>query len=462
MTADETAGVRAGGAAATAGGALRTTAAGAATGTAGVRTAATVRAEAPAAGEASPIPAASMRADVEELAGRIGPRGTGTSAERAAGDHVAARLAALGLPAARTSVRAVSDQNAFPLASVALTLLAVAAYPFGRAGRLAAAGLALPSAPLLWRAIRLSRSPLGPLLPHVTSGNVVAAVASSGAPVRRVVLLAHLDTNRSRLAWRAGMAWRLERLTWLTLAMLAAPGALYAAGAAAGLARTARKSRCGVLWYASLAPAAYAVGMLVTLLRDWRAPYSPGAHDNAASVAVALEVARRLAARPLERTEVVLAFTGAEETDHAGLVALLAQEPAAMRAADFIGLEGLGSGRLAYLTREGLCDHVRPDPALLAAAERAAREAPRAGRGAGRAAAGGRGDRPATTRLSSTVPGRVRPSGRFAPALAPPGRHTRHRQRGVHGARGGLRERGARGDRRRRAAARGPRCHPRP
>jgi hypothetical protein len=50
-----------------------------------------------------------------------------------------------------------------------------------------------------------------------------------------------------------------------------------------------------------------------------------------------------------------------------------------MRAAGFISLEGLGSGRLAYLTREGLCDHVRPDPALLAAVERAASRRPELG-----------------------------------------------------------------------------------
>jgi hypothetical protein len=52
-----------------------------------------------------------------------------------------------------------------------------------------------------------------------------------------------------------------------------------------------------------------------------------------------------------------------------------------MRAADFIGLEGLGSGRLAYLTREGLCDHVRPDPALVAAVARAAGRHPELGAG---------------------------------------------------------------------------------
>lgn len=332
----------------------------------------------PASRGAGPTAGEAMLADVEELAGRIGPRGTGTSAERAAGDHVAARLAALGLPAVRTSFRAVSDQNVFPLASVALTLLAAAAYPLGRAGRLTAAGLALPSAPLLWRAIRLSTSPLGPLLPKVTSGNVVARVPPSGPCTGRVVVLAHLDTNRSRLAWRSGAVARLERLTWLTLAVLALPGVLYSAGAAAAARgrRSPQPRRPGPLWWASLLPAAYAAGMLVTLLREFRAPFSPGAHDNAAGVAVALEVARCLAARPLERTEVVLAFTGAEETDHAGLCELVRAEPATLRSATFIGLEGLGSGRLAFLTREGLCHHVRPDPGLLAAVERAAARHP--------------------------------------------------------------------------------------
>ena len=116
--------------------------------------------------------------------------------------------------------------------------------------------------------------------------------------------------------------------------------------------------------------------MVFTLLRDERTPFSPGAHDNAASVAVALETARGLAERPLDDSEVWLAFTGAEETDHAGLYALLRADREPMRRAAFIGLEGLGSGRLVYLTRQGLCDHVRPDPGLLAICEEVAARRP--------------------------------------------------------------------------------------
>ena len=310
--------------------------------------------------------------DVRELAKRIGPRGTGTSAEGAARDYVAARLAALGLPVARREFRATRSQNAFPLASAALALLAVAVYPLGgAAGRRFAAALALPTAPLLWRAIRLSTNPLHPLLPAVDSGNVVARVQPRGRSEERVVLLAHLDTNRTRLAWRSGAVRWLEPMTWLTLAMFGLLGALYLGGAATDSPGAARR-----LWRVSLAPAAYVAGMLVTLVRDELTPFSPGAHDNAASVAVALETARALVAHRPRRTEVVLAFTGAEETDHAGLYALLRDEPEAMRAAAFIGLEGLGSGSLTYLARQGLCDHVRPDAALLQTVSRAAARRP--------------------------------------------------------------------------------------
>jgi len=317
-----------------------------------------------------------LLADVRELADRIGPRGTGTRAERAAADFIAGRLEALGLPVSRREFRATFSQNAFPLASAVLALVAVSVYPLGgAAGRWVAAGLALAAGPLLWRAIRLSTNALRPLLPRVSSGNVVATVEPRRRRARRVVLLAHLDTNRTRLAWRSGAVRWLEPMTWLTLAMLGLLGLLYAIGAVAGsLAQTPGGS--GWVWPASLLPAAYALGMLVTLLRDERTPFSPGAHDNAASVAVALETARGLARRPLETTEVQLAFTGAEETDHAGLYALLRDDPEALREAAFIGLEGLGSGRLVYLTRQGLCDHVRPDPGLLAVVETVAARRP--------------------------------------------------------------------------------------
>ncbi len=294
---------------------------------------------------------------VRALAGDIGPRGTGTPAEAAARDLVAARLAAQGLAVERQAFRTVASQNAFPLAVDALALAAVAVYAVGTPlARWAAAVVALATAPLLWHTIRTSGRLLQPLLPRFASGNVLARITPRGALRHRAVVLAHLDTNRCRLAWQAGAVRHLEPLAWLTLGVLASLGLLCLAGAILGGPRW-------VAW-ASLPPVAYVVATVLTLVRDDRTPYSPGALDNAGSVAVALELATRLAARPLAGTEIWVVFTGAEETDHAGLYALLREHRAELRSADFVGLEGLGGGELAYLTRQGLCARYEPDPRL--------------------------------------------------------------------------------------------------
>ncbi len=311
-----------------------------------------------------------MLRDVRMLAGEIGPRGTGTPGEKAAANYVAGRLHSLNLRVERQAFQAVSSQNAFPLAICALALLAVALYPAPvGAIRVTAALLAASTAPLLWQTIRTSSNLLRPFLHKVPSGNVVARIEPRREPKTQAVILAHLDTNRCRLVWQsAGLRW-LEPLTCLTFLMLGALGILYLAGAAlASLPHSFWIERW--IWPTSLIPAAYVVGMVITLRKDDRAEFSRGAHDNAASVAVALALGERISAQPLEHARVWLAFTGAEETDHAGLCALLGQYGAILRDAAFIGLEGLGSGELVYLTRQGLCNHYRPDPELLAMAKR--------------------------------------------------------------------------------------------
>lgn len=306
-----------------------------------------------------------MLGHVQHLAGAIGPRGTGTPGEAAAADYVVGCLADLGLPVERQVFRAVTSQNAYAVAIDLVMLLAVAIYPLGGSfARWLAAGLGFAAPLLLWQTIRTSTNPLRFLMPQVNSRSVIGRVPPAADIRRRVVLLAHLDTNRCRLAWQSSMARKLEAFTWLTLGMLSLPGLLYLAGAILG--------GPGWLWLISLLPAAYISATLAFLWKDERTPFSPGAHDNAASVAVALEAGRLLAAAPLANTEVWLAFTGAEETDHAGLYTLLKTYAGQLRRAAFIGLEGVGGGEIVYLTRQGLCNHYRPHPRLLALAEQTA------------------------------------------------------------------------------------------
>jgi len=307
--------------------------------------------------------------DVQYLAGTIGPRGTGTPAEVAAADYVAKRLAHLELVPEKHSFRSVPSQNAFPIAISQIAVLAVLIYPLGGViTRGLASALSLIAGWLLWQTIRNAPfNPLMALLPKVASQNVEARLEPKGEPRRKVVLLAHLDTNRCRLVWQSLAVRNIEPMTWLTLAVPVCMGALYLVGAILG----------GMFWWwLSLPLAAYELGAFITLIRDDRTPYSPGAHDNAASVAVSLEVATRLLTVPLQNTEVWFVFDGAEETDHAGTLDLLRRHGADLREASFFGLEGLGSGEIVYLTRQGICAPYHPTADLLAVTERVSKGRP--------------------------------------------------------------------------------------
>lgn len=304
--------------------------------------------------------------DVRYLAHVIGPRGTGTSAEAKAADYVSNRLREMGLQPTMHSFRSVPSQNSFPKATSLLALLAVVLYPMGGATtRWLAILLSAFSGWSLWQTIRNSYNPLRLFLPKVSSQNVEARLPANAEKRNIVVLLAHLDTNRCRLVWQSGSVHLLRPMTRITLLIPICMSALFLIGAI-----TEEK----LWWWCSFPLAAYQIGTICTLVRDDRLPYSPGAHDNAASVAIALEVAQKVILSPLAHTEVWLIFDGAEETDHAGVLDLLRRHGKTLREAIFIALEGLGSGEVVYLTEQGVCAYYRPSAEVLALAEAVARE----------------------------------------------------------------------------------------
>ena len=82
--------------------------------------------------------------------------------------------------------------------------------------------------------------------------------------------------------------------------------------------------------------------------------YSPGANDNAASVGTVLGLAERLAGQPLQNTEVWLAFTGCEETNAGGTLALIEEHGSELKEALFVDFEMVGIGdRISYVREEG-------------------------------------------------------------------------------------------------------------
>ena len=253
--------------------------------------------------------------------------------------------------------------NWFPITAALVSLCGIALYPLSEWARFPAALLASLAAPLLWWAITRADSPFWFLLPRVTSRNVVARIAPTGKTTQIVVVISHLDSNRCRLVWRAGKARTIKVGSIAPLSVYSSIGVLLLLGAASGW---------GWPYFSSLPSAIYALATLIVLFAEIRRPYSPGANDNAASVAVNLGLATQLAREPLETTEVWFAFTGAEEVDHRGLKVLLKEHPK-LREALFIDLEGVGGGDICYLAQEGILRYYNPDPELLRFAKEAAK-----------------------------------------------------------------------------------------
>jgi hypothetical protein len=140
-------------------------------------------------------------------------------------------------------------------------------------------------------------------LPSGDGVNVVARIPARGQARRTFVLVAHVDAQHAGLMWdrrivEAGAARRLK-----TRAMAPA-GALAGAAIAFG-----RRLPLGLV----------AAFVLDTALRS---PV-PGANDNASGVAALLALAGRLASDPLDETEVLLVFPGAEEAGMGGMRAFL-------------------------------------------------------------------------------------------------------------------------------------------
>jgi hypothetical protein len=215
----------------------------------------------------------------------------------------------------------------FPALGVSLVAFGVAAY-------------------LGWRRFTFQPAPLQAALPHGPSQNVIAVLPPIDPARRKLVLIAHLDSQRA-VFWFANdfLVSLFMVVSPAAIAGIAVAPLLYALADFSGLPVFA----WGALVFASLHFLFWFTGMTADL-----GPYSPGANDNASGVGTLLSLAERLRREPLRHTEVWLAFTGCEETGCQGVRVLLDEHGAALEGALFLDFEMVGLGdQLVYLQSEG-------------------------------------------------------------------------------------------------------------
>lgn len=280
-------------------------------------------------------------------------RGSASPGERDAAAWIAGELRALGLEAE------VDEDRVHPGYWLPIGLLNVAAAAGAAAGRRWPAVLALA---LLADDVDHRSRAFRRLLPKRDTWTVTAEHGDRDATTT-LVLVAHHDAAHGGAIFdtRAIEAFA-RRLPAVHARISRWPPVMWGVVLGPLLAALGRR-RLGAAW---------SLGAAAVMADVARSPVVPGANDNAAAVAVLLELARR----PFPGVRLLLVSTGSEEANAEGMKAWLRRRADDLDPARtaFVALETLGSGHLAVAESEGFLWQHAFDAGLKDALEAAGRD----------------------------------------------------------------------------------------
>lgn len=287
----------------------------------------------------------------------FGHRGSATGNEEKAAVYLAGEIAGMGLMPEIETFRGYDSLGARMLLHVILAAAGLAFLPFEPLAASAFALFAMSSfiVEMHTRAHLLSR-----ILPARVSCNVFARVPAAGdaenyAP--QIILCAHMDSQRTGIMWGGMLAGNLAPL-WEKLPRLVKSPifpVLLAFSLQILLGALVRFAPGSVLVppIGGYILFAYIAGLI--LLAEWgRGKFVPGANDNATGCAALFEIADRWLREPVAGVELVLLFSGCEETGcvGAGAWAQGHLDELRRRGSACVAVDTLGAGAPRFLGGE--------------------------------------------------------------------------------------------------------------
>ncbi len=308
---------------------------------------------------------------IRYLAETVGPRGSTTPQEAEAARYAADVLKRLGLePVTEFFTSARSAWYPYVLFAGLALLAEVLFWAAGRTGAIIAAVLTAVALASVLLELAFRPNPFRWILPRGRSQNVWARRMPTGEVRQQVVVMGHLDTHRTPLAFSTDRWVRLfSRLVPVGLVSAIALLVLFIVGAMVP----------GLLWRILSLPFALVIlgVFLITVQADF-SPYTAGANDNATGAGIVLSLAERLQREPLAHTAVWLVLSGCEEVGCYGAEDFARRHRGELGRAIWVTLDSVGGAHSspAYLTYETFLLTVPSDPELLALAERIAARHP--------------------------------------------------------------------------------------
>jgi hypothetical protein len=312
---------------------------------------------------------ATWLAHIRALAVDIGPRGSTREGERKGAEYAQAQFEKFGLKPIWEPFKSARSIFQPHLMGSLLMLLAFAIFPLG--GRTTAIIAALLSILVLLSELQelgFQKNFYRMVLPKGGSQNVHAVLLPSAENRQDLILVGHLDSQRTPLIFRSPK-WvkTYDRFTTMLFVTFILQVVLYT---------LAIFFPWNWIWYATIPTAICAVLLAALCIQADSTPFTAGANDNATAAGLVMTLAEHFAKNPLQHTRVFAVCTGCEEVQHYGMIDWYKRHRSELKDPRALVFEMLGCAGPAWLTREGIIVPFKADAEMVALIERLARDHP--------------------------------------------------------------------------------------
>jgi hypothetical protein len=309
---------------------------------------------------------------VRALSVDIGPRGSTYEGERQGAQYVQSEFQRMGFGVTWEVFQSARSIFLPHIIGSLLMLLAFAIFPLGgRVTAIIAAALSLLVIVTELLELGFKDNLFRRIVPKAESQNVYTVIPPAGEHKRDLVLVGHIDTQRTPIFFRSPRWVKIyDNFTTVIFITYILQVVLYTLAIFVPLSW---------IWYATIPSAVCAVIMAAFFIEADLSPFTAGANDNATAVGIVLTLAEELKAQPLQHTRVFAVCSGCEEVQHYGMIDWFKRHRAELKNPEAVVFEMLGVDGPAWLTREGIIVPFKPDPKLASACEQIAADHPKWG-----------------------------------------------------------------------------------
>ncbi len=303
------------------------------------------------------------------LSEEIGPRGPTREGERKAAEFAEAEFQKMGLRPVMESFKSARSIFQPHLIGSLGMLIAFIIFPLGGiATAVIAALLSILVLATELMELGFQNNLYRLILPKGESQNVHAVIPPSGEHTGDLVIVGHLDSQRTPFIFRSPKHVKFyDNFVTVVFITFILQVVLYSLSVF---------FPWSWVWYATIPTAICSILLAAICIEADATPFTAGANDNATAAGMVLTLAEQFARNPLEHTRVWAVCTGCEEVQHYGMIDFYRRHLGDLKNPKALVFEMLGCAGPAWLTREGIIVPFKADPGLVGIVEGLAREHP--------------------------------------------------------------------------------------